>query len=74
MNPNQVPIHYTLNLDQVNLIVTALGKMPFEQVEQFVAAFRSVALKALKDAEEAAKASSAEVVLGAEGVVEPGAE
>jgi hypothetical protein len=60
MNPNQVPIHYTLNLDQVNLIVGALAKLPFEQVEQFLAAFRSVALKALQDAESAAKSAEAD--------------
>lgn len=70
MNPNQVPIHYTLNLDQVNLVVSALGKLPFEQVEQFLVAFRSVALNALKEAEEKAKAEAA----GPEGVFEQGAE
>jgi hypothetical protein len=69
MNPNQVPIHYTLNLDQVNLIVSALAKLPFEQVEQFVVAFRSVALNALKEAEEKAKAEAAQAE-----VVEAGAE
>ncbi len=70
MNPNQVPINYTLNLDQVNLIVTALGKMPFEQVEQFVVSFRSVAIKALQDAEAAAKAAESEAAPAAEVIAE----
>jgi hypothetical protein len=73
VNPNQVNINYTLNLDQVNLIVTALGKLPFEQVEQFVVAFRSVAVKALQEAQEAAKAAEPDAV-AAEGMVEAGAE
>ncbi len=62
MNPNQVPIQYTLSIDQVNLILSALGKMPYEQVAEFVNALRGVALKALQEAEEAAKNAAVEVV------------
>jgi hypothetical protein len=62
MNPNQVPIQYTLNIDQVNLILSALGKMPYEQVAEFVNGLRGVALKALQEAEEAAKDAAVEVV------------
>ena len=62
MNPNQVPIQYTLNIDQVNLILSALGRMPYEQVAEFVNALRGVDLKALQEAEEAAKNAAVEVV------------
>lgn len=58
MNPNQVPINYTFTLDQVNLILAALGKLPFEQVSDFVNGVRGVALQALQQAEEAAKAEA----------------
>lgn len=61
MNPNQVPINYTLTLDQVNLILAGLGKLPFEQVSEFVNGIRSVALQALQQAEEKAKAQEAVV-------------
>lgn len=56
--PNQVPINYTLNIDQVNLILTALGKLPYEQVGEFVSGVRAVALQALQAAEEQAKAEA----------------
>ncbi len=56
MNPNQVPINYTLTLDHVNLILAGLGKLPFEQVSDLVNGIRSVALQALKEAEESAEA------------------
>ena len=58
ITPNQVPIIYTLNIDQVNLILTGLGKMPYEQVSDFVAGMRNVALQALQAAEEKAKAEA----------------
>lgn len=51
MNPNEVPIQYTFTLDTVNLIIAALAKMPFEQVEPHIQNIRSVALAALRDAE-----------------------
>jgi hypothetical protein len=51
LNPAQVVVKYELNLDQVNLILAALGKLPFEQVDQLVNGFRSVALNALREAE-----------------------
>lgn len=52
MNPNDVQITITLKLDQVNLILGALGKLPYEQVSQLVNSLRSDALQALKAAEE----------------------
>lgn len=58
MNPNQVPIQYTLNIDQVNLVLNGLGKLPYEQVGDFVSAFRNVALQALAAAEAKAKADA----------------
>jgi hypothetical protein len=51
LNPAQVVVKYELNLDQVNLILAALGKLPFEQVDQLVNGFRSIALNALREAE-----------------------
>lgn len=70
MNPNQVPINYTFTLDtftldQVNLLLAVLGKPPFETVDDLVNGIRSVALQALQEAEQAAKAEEpveAEVV------------
>lgn len=52
MNPNEVQINITLKLDQVNLILGALGKLPYEQVSPLVNSLRSEALQALKAAEE----------------------
>lgn len=60
MNLNQLPIPLTLPLDQVNVILTALGNLPYSQVEQLVASIRGTALAALKAAEEAAKVPRAE--------------
>ena len=54
MSPNEVQIVITLKLDQVNLVLSALGKLPFEQVDHLVTGFRSAALQALKAAEEQA--------------------
>lgn len=52
-NPASVPINYTLNFQQVNLLLEGLGKLPHERVEQLYTAMRSVALQALQDAEQA---------------------
>ena len=56
--PNQVPINYTFNIEQVNLILTALGKLPYEQVGDMVSGIRGVALQALQQAEAQAKAEA----------------
>jgi len=58
MNPNQVPINLTLNLDQINLILESLGKMPHERVAEFVVGLRAETLRQLKAAEEAALAEA----------------
>lgn len=51
-NPISVPISYTLNFEQVNLLLEGLGKLPYERVEQLYVAVRSVALQTLQDAEQ----------------------
>ena len=56
--PNEVQINYTLNLDQVNLILSALGKLPYEQVGDMVSGIRAIALQTLQAAEAKAKAEA----------------
>lgn len=51
MTANQIPINYTFTLDTVNVIIGALAKLPFEQVEPVITNIRSVAIQALRDAE-----------------------
>lgn len=53
---NQVPIQYTLNVAQVNLILRGLGKLPFDEVEGLYLPMRQVALETLSRAEAASKA------------------
>ena len=52
-NPASVPINYTLNFQQVNLLLEGLGKLPHERVEQLYNAMRGAALQTLQDAEQA---------------------
>lgn len=52
-NPASVPINYTLNFQQVNLLLEGLGKLPYERVEQLYSAIRGAALQALQAAEQA---------------------
>lgn len=56
--PNQVPIYYTLNIDQVNLVLEGLGELPLKRAGDFSNAFRAVALQALQAAEEQAIAEA----------------
>ena len=51
-NPATVPINYTLNFQQVNLLLEGLGKLPYERVEQLYSAMRSVALQTLQVSEQ----------------------
>jgi len=51
-NPASVQINYTLNFQQVNLLLEGLGKLPYERVEQLYIAIRGTALKTLQDAEQ----------------------
>lgn len=51
--PASVPINYTLNFQQVNLLLEGLGKLPYERVEQLYSAMRGAALQALRDSEQA---------------------
>lgn len=60
-DPNQVPIQYTFNVQQVNLILRGLGKMPFDEVEGLYLPIRQVALQTLSNAETAAKEQPAEL-------------
>ena len=56
MQPNEVPIHLTLNLDQINLILEGLGGLPYARAEQIVLTIRSATLAQLKEAEKRALA------------------
>lgn len=50
-NPLSVPISYTLNIAQANLLIKGLGKLPREESEGFYDQFRAVALQTLQAAE-----------------------
>lgn len=50
-NPAEVPINYTLNFNQVNVILKAMSKLPREETEGFYENFRGVALQTLQVAE-----------------------
>jgi len=50
-NPATVPINYTLNFAQVNLILKGLGELPRKETEGFYDQFRQVALQTLQAAE-----------------------
>lgn len=50
-NPAAVPINYTLNFAQVNLILKGLAELPRKETEGFYDQFRAVALQALQVAE-----------------------
>lgn len=72
-NPAEVPINYTLNFAQVNLLLKGMGKLPREESEGFYEQFRGVALQTLQAAEaahneaaaaEAARLEPPEVVEG----------
>lgn len=57
MNPNQVPITLTLNVDQINMILDGLGELPFKRVEALATAIRNHAIQRLKEAEQEALAA-----------------
>lgn len=50
-NPAGVPINYTLNFAQVNLILKGLAELPRKETEGFYDQFRAVALQTLQAAE-----------------------
>ncbi len=50
---NSVPISYTLNFAQVNLILEGLSELPVKRAGEFYNAFRSVALQQIQAAEMA---------------------
>jgi len=52
-NPAEVPINYTLNFNQVNLILEGLAELPRKKSEGFYDQFRAVALQTLQSAEAA---------------------
>ena len=59
-NPADVPINYTLNFHQVNLILEGLNELPRKRTEGFYEQIRSVALSTLQAAEQAANAAASE--------------
>ena len=63
MKPNEVVIPLNVNLDQVNLIITGLGKLQYELVADLVNAVRNKAIETLKaaEAEELAAADAGKV-------------
>lgn len=50
-NPVEVPINYTLNFNQVNLILEGLAELPRKKSEGFYDQFRAVALQTMQAAE-----------------------
>ena len=50
-NPNNVPINYTLNFAQVNVLLLGMKKLPREQTEGFYEQFQAVALQTIQAAE-----------------------
>ncbi len=58
MNPNQVPITLTLNVDQINMILDGLGELPFKRVEALASGIRAHAIQRLKEAEQEALAAT----------------
>ncbi len=59
MNPNQVPITLTLNLEQINTLLDGLAELPFKRVEALAVAIRNHAIERLKEAEKEALAANA---------------
>jgi hypothetical protein len=68
MNPSDVVINLNLNLDQINLIITSLGKLPYDSVAELIALTRKAALDALMIAENKAKDDA---LLQQSGAIEP---
>lgn len=56
-NPAEVPINYTLNFHQVNVILKGMGKLMREETDGFYEQFRGVALQTLQAAEAEYKAN-----------------
>ena len=54
-NPAEVPINYTLNFNQVNVILAGMAELPRKQTDGFFEQFRGVALQTLQAAEAAHK-------------------
>ncbi len=54
-NPAEVPINYTLNFNQVNVILAGMSELPRKQTDGFYDQFRAVALQTLQAAEAAHK-------------------
>ena len=52
-NPAEVPINYTLNFNQVNVILAGMAELPRKQTDGFYDQFRAVALQTLQIAEAA---------------------
>lgn len=54
-NPAEVPINYTLNFQQVNVLLKGMGKLMREETEGFYEQFRGVALQTMQAAEASHK-------------------
>lgn len=51
MNPNQVPITLTVNIDQINMILEGLGTLPIARAEALYTGIRNHAIERLKEVE-----------------------
>jgi len=52
-NPAEVPINFTLNFNQVNLLLSGMAELPRKQTDGFYEQFRAHALQTLQVAENA---------------------
>lgn len=52
-NPGAVPINYTLNFSQVNVLLKGMSKLPREETEGFYEQFKGHAVQTLQTAEVA---------------------
>jgi hypothetical protein len=72
-NPAEVPINYTLNFNQVNVILAGMSELPRKQTDGFYDQFRAVALQTMQAA-EAAHNAEAEKANKPEPLAEPAAK
>lgn len=54
-NPAEVPINYTFNFQQVNLLLEGLSELPRKKTDGFYEQLRGVALQTMQAAEAAHK-------------------
>jgi hypothetical protein len=66
MDITQIPITLTMPVAAVNLIVTALGKLPHDEVSELIVGIRRISLQQIQQHQEAeAEKAQAETVAAA---------